>query len=98
MVDNRSMEDMVQELREALVDAVRLRLRADVPVGIYLSGGLDSSMIAGIAKKLIDEEGATAGSQKASERMTTFTLAVNSDQDNSVYNEACKTSLTASDH
>ncbi|KAI6378694.1 hypothetical protein MCOR32_004674 [Pyricularia oryzae] len=95
VVDNRSMEDMVQELREALVDAVRLRLRADVPVGIYLSGGLDSSMIAGIAKKLIDEEGATAGSQKASERMTTFTLAVNSDQDNSVYNEASIASRTA---
>ncbi|KAK1993536.1 asparagine synthase [Colletotrichum falcatum] len=94
-VDNRSMEQMVEELRTELVNAVRLRLRADVPVGIYLSGGLDSSTVAGIAKKLIDEEGVTAGSQKISDRITTFTIAVNSDQGNSVYNEAAIASRTA---
>jgi asparagine synthase (glutamine-hydrolysing) len=41
---NRSDESWSEELRETLGDACRIRLRADVPVGAYLSGGLDSSI------------------------------------------------------
>lgn len=50
----RSEQDYAEELRELLIDSVRLRLRADVPVGAYLSGGLDSSAITSLIKHYTD--------------------------------------------
>ncbi|MGE5516830.1 MAG: asparagine synthase (glutamine-hydrolyzing) [Bacteroidota bacterium] len=45
-----STDDAVDALEEQLQRAVTLRLRADVPVGAYISGGLDSSVIGSLAK------------------------------------------------
>jgi asparagine synthase (glutamine-hydrolysing) len=45
-----SEAEAIQRLRELVYDAVNIRMQADVPVGMYLSGGLDSSIIACIAK------------------------------------------------
>ncbi|KAJ5161820.1 hypothetical protein N7492_007212 [Penicillium capsulatum] len=57
----RSEEEMIEGVRARLLDAVKVRLRADVPVGIYLSGGIDSSAVAGMVAHLVKEEGARLG-------------------------------------
>ena len=53
---NRKTDDLVSEISETLMDSVRIRLRADVPVGTYLSGGLDSSAITETVKKNFNNE------------------------------------------
>jgi asparagine synthase (glutamine-hydrolysing) len=51
-VSRRTMAEAAEGLKEQLVAATRLRMtRADVPVGSYLSGGIDSSVIAWLARE-----------------------------------------------
>jgi asparagine synthase (glutamine-hydrolysing) len=46
-----SMDESVADLRAALESSARRQIRSDVPIGVYLSGGLDSTTIASLARK-----------------------------------------------
>jgi asparagine synthase (glutamine-hydrolysing) len=62
-----SLESSANELRELLADAVRMRLVSDVPLGILLSGGVDSSTVAAFA------------TQFSSEKVKTFSIGFEED-------------------
>ncbi len=64
-VHSDSPEQTVRRVRELVTDAIRRQLVSDVPVGTFLSGGLDSSIISSVAASYMRERG---------ERLKTFSV------------------------
>jgi asparagine synthase (glutamine-hydrolysing) len=66
-----SSEDL-DDIRQGLVNSVRSQMMGDVPVGVLLSGGLDSTLVAAIAARYYAEHG---------ERLSTFAVGMNGSPD-----------------
>lgn len=68
----KSESEILEELEKLLCDAISLRMVSDVPVGVFLSGGYDSSLVTSILSKKLDS------------KINTFTIGF----DDENYNEA----------
>jgi asparagine synthase (glutamine-hydrolysing) len=67
-INQMNFHDSVIETEKILEDAVKIRLRSDVSLGTFLSGGIDSTIVTGITKKFIQND------------LNTFAIGFNSNQ------------------
>lgn len=51
---NKSEDEYAKEVRDVMINSVKIHMRSDVPVGAFLSGGIDSTIVASIAKNFND--------------------------------------------
>ena len=65
-------EDILRKVRDRLVRTVNRQMMGDVPVGVFLSGGLDSSLVAAIAARWYEERG---------EKLKTFAVGLEDSPD-----------------
>ncbi len=83
----RPPPDVLEATRETLVCSVERQMMGDVPVGVFLSGGLDSNLVAGIAARYLEERG---------ERLKTFAVGLKDSADLVAAREAAE--LLGSEH
>ena len=70
--DKHWTEEDLGHIRDVLSDSIRRHMMSDVPVGVFLSGGLDSAIVAAIAAKVAGEKG---------ERLPTFAVGTEGSAD-----------------
>lgn len=82
-----TIEEAIEAARDLLIDATKLQLRADVPVGAYLSGGIDSSVTAALIRNFSNAP------------LQTFSVAFeDKDYDESIYQKEMSKSLGTDHH
>jgi asparagine synthase (glutamine-hydrolysing) len=76
----RTEEEITQGVRQRLLEAIEIRLKADVPVAVYLSGGIDSSSVAGMVAHLM-KQGTQLGNETSSVTSNMKCYTVQFDED-----------------